>query len=44
LIPANVAVKDNRLPTDDGIISSDSETEHNGVASDETILSWSESD
>jgi len=44
LIPANVAVEDNRLSTDDDITSSDSETEQNDVASDENIVSRSESD
>ena len=35
LKPQNVAVEDDRLPTDDSITSSDCETEHNDVASDE---------
>ena len=39
LIPANGAVEDERLPTDDYITSSDSETEQNDEASDETIVS-----
>jgi len=42
LIPANVVVEDDRLPTDDDITSSDSETEQNGVASDENIVSESD--
>jgi len=42
LIPANVAVEDDRLTTDDNIISSDSETEQNDLTSDENIVSESE--
>jgi len=37
-------VKDGRLPTDDDIASSESETERNDVASDENIVSGNESD
>ena len=44
LVPANVAVEDDRLPSDDNITSSDSETEQDDVASDENILSGSDSD
>ena len=44
LIPVNVAVEDDRLPTDDDITSLDNETEWNDVASDENIVSGSDSD
>ena len=43
-IPVNVAVEDDRLPSDDDTTSSDSETEQDDVASDENIVSGSDSD
>jgi len=43
LIPASVAVDDDRLTTDDDFTSSGSETEQNDVAFDENIVSRSES-
>jgi len=39
LRPANVAVEDDRLPTDGVIIQSDSPTEQNDVASEENPVS-----
>ena len=44
MIPANVAVEDDRFPVDDDITSSDSETEQNDVAYDKNIVPGSESD
>ena len=44
LIPANVAVEDDILPTVDDITSSDSKTEQNDVPSDENLISGSDSD
>ena len=44
LIPLNIAEEDDRLPSDDDITSSDSETEHDDVPSDENIVSGSDRD
>jgi len=44
LVPASLAVEDYSLPNDDDITSSDSETEQYDVASDENIVSGSDSD
>jgi len=44
LIPTNVAVEDDKSPTDDDITSSYIETEQDDVASDENIVSGSDSD
>jgi len=38
LIPANVTVEDDRLPTDDEITPSDSDTEQSDVGFDENII------
>ena len=43
-IPVNVAVENDRLQTGDNITYSDSEIEQNDVASDENIVSESDSD
>ena len=44
LVPANLAVEDDRLPSDDDITSSDSETEQDDLVSDENIVSGSDND
>ena len=44
LIPANVAVENDRLPSDDDITPSNRETEQNDVTSDENIVSEGDSD
>ena len=44
LIPPNIAVEDDSLPSDDDSTSSDSETEQDDVPSDENIMSGSDSD
>ena len=43
-IPVNVAVENDRLQTGDNITYSDSEIEQNDVASDENMVSESDSD
>jgi len=44
LIPPNIAVEDDSLPSDDDSTSSDSETEQDDVPSDDNIMSGSDSD